>query len=395
MAVMDRLLLRVKESGGSDLHLSDGQPPRIRRLGQLAPLPDEPALGAGALHTLLKEMAPPHALEKCERGGESSFTYEIAGQLRARLNCYRHAGGLGAVGRLIPLAAPTLQDLALPPVLSDLAKLRSGLVLVTGTSGSGTSTTVAALLNEINATQNRRIETLEDPIEFLHAPVKSTIAQRDVHSHTRGAAAALREVCHQGCDVIFAGHLSTRENIALSVSAAEGGALVIGTLRANTTVRALEQIMNLFPTAQHPWIRAMLANSLRAVIVQTLATKADGSGRCAANEILIGTPGVASAIREGYVSKLGTMIQSGGMDGMINLDDSLMKKVQAEVITAAEALTKAVDKTRFQSMIKPPEPSPEAAATAPAPAGKGAPPVPAAAAKAAPGTKIGIPPKPK
>ena len=384
MPAMDRLLLQVKESGGSDLHLADGQPPRMRRLGQLAPLADEPMLGAGSLHTLLKELAPPHALEKCERGGESIFTYEIAGQLRARLSCYRHAGGLGTVGRLIPLTVPTLQELALPPVLTDLAKLRSGLVLVSGTSGSGTSTTVAALLNEINTTQNRRIMTLEDPIEHLLSPAKSTIAQRDVHLHTRSVLAALREAGHQGCDVIFTGQLHSRDNIALAASAAEMGALVIGTLRANTAARALEQVMNAFPVAQHPWIRSMLANGLRAVIVQTLVTKADGSGRCAANEILIGTPGVASAIREGYISKLGTMIQSGGMDGMINLDDSLMKRVQAEMITPLEASTRAIDKARFLSMIKPPEPPPDAAPAAPAPA-----------AKAAPGTKIGIPPKPK
>lgn len=383
MPAMDRLLLSARDSSASDLHLADGQPPRLRRLGQLAAIPDEPALGVGALHTLLRELAPPHALEKCERGGESLFAYEIPGQLRARVSCYRHASGLGAAARLIPLAVPTLQDLGLPPVLADLAKLRSGLVLVCGTSGSGASTTVAALLQEINAGQSRRIVTLEDPIEFHLAPAKSTIAQRDVHTHTSGIGAALREAGHMGCDVIYAGRLDDRDSFALSVSAAEMGALVIGTLRSNSAVRALEQVMNLFPTAQHAWIRAMLANALRAVVIQTLVPKADGSGRCVANEILIGTPGVASAIREGYVTKLGTMIQSGGMDGMINLDDSLMKKIQAEIITPAEAQAKAIDKARFQAMIKQPEPPPEAT-----------PPAPAAGAKPAPGAKAPPPPPP-
>src|SRR5262249_36967721 len=162
----------------------------------------------------------------------------IPGQMRVRLSCYRYASGLGAVGRVIPLAVPTLQELALPPVLADLAKLRSGLVLISGTTGAGTSTTAAALLNEINTTQSRRMATLEDPIEFLFSPAKSTIAQRDVHSHTRGVAGALREAAHQGCDVIYAGHLHNREGITLAVGAAEAGALVIGTLRANAAARA-------------------------------------------------------------------------------------------------------------------------------------------------------------
>lgn len=351
MPAIDRFLNRAKEPGVSDIHLAEGQPPWLRRNGQLAVLPGEPALAADALSALLKEIAPPASWARLGRTGESTFAYSPDGHQRFRVSCYRQAAGRGAVCRAIPAALPALADLGLAPVLHDLAKLHAGLVVIAGPTGCGVSTTVAAVLHEIAATQSRRILTLEDTIEFVQASGRSTVVQREIGPHTRSVAAALRDAARAGFDVVSIGELHSRETIAQALTTAESGVLVFATLRASSVVRALDQIVGVFPDEERQWVRTMLANALRSVCVQFLAARADGSGRCAVSEVLTGTPGVGSAIREGYNSKLGTMMQSGAADGMTTLDDSLRKKVEAKIITPAEAAARAQDKARFQEMV--------------------------------------------
>jgi len=364
MPAIDRLLMRVKEAGGSDLHLADGQPPWMRRLGQVAALQNEPALGPDALGALLREIAPPASWERGERAGDITFAYSPDGRTRFRVNCYRHAGGRGAACRLIPDASPLLMELGLAPVLADLAKLHAGLVLVAGQAGAGLSTTIAALCNEVASDQTRRLLTLEDTIEFIIPSRHSTVVQRQVGPHVPSVIAGLREAVRGGFDVVYAGELRSRELTALALTVAESGVLVLATLRGSGVVRVLEHILGQFPEDQHQWARSMLANALRGLSVQHLVNMADGAWRCAVNEVLVGTPSVSTAIREGYISKLSVMIQAGAADGMITMDESLYKKLEAKAITAAEALAHAVEKSRFQSLVKETELPPPASGPA-------------------------------
>ena len=358
MPAIDRLLMCLKEAGGSDLHLADGQPPWLRKLGQLAVLPDEPALAPDALSAILREIAPPASWERGERTGDTTFAYSPDGQTRFRVNCYRHNGGRGAACRLIPGAIPPLTELGLAPVLADFARQRAGLVLIAGQAGAGLSTTAASLCQEVATTQTRRILTLEDPIEFIVPSRRSTVVQRQIGAHGPSVAVCLREAVRAGFDVVYAGELRSREIIALALTVAESGVLLLATLRAGSVIRALEHILGQFPEEQQQWVRCMLANTLRGLSVQHLVARADGASRCAVNEVLAGTPGVCTALREGYISKLNVMIQSGTADGMITMDESLYKKVESRAITAAEALAHAVEKSRIQGLVKEPEAPP-------------------------------------
>jgi twitching motility protein PilT len=367
MAAIDRLVVRVMQSGGSDLHLSAGHAPWLRRNGQLAALANEPAVAAEQLETWLKEVAPKAKWEQMAEAGDATFAHQIAGQARVRVHCYRQTAGLAAVCRVIPLTPPALADMGLAPVLTDLCQQRAGLLIIAGPTGAGVSTTVAALCQEINQHQARRVLTLEHPIEYVFAPQRCAFVQREVGAG-QGLADALRDAGRAGFDVISVGELHTSETTALALGAAESGALVLATVRSSSVVRTLDHTVNAFGSEQQPWARGVLANALRGVCVQLLVPKADGTGRCAVNEMLVCTSGVASAIREGHISKLGSMIQSGGGDGMMTLDDSLMKKVDAKVITPEEAITRANDKLRFQAHIKAAEPPPPGPGAPAAPA---------------------------
>jgi twitching motility protein PilT len=338
----------------------------------------EQPVAAQQLESWLKEIAPPRSWEQAAAAGDATFAHQIAGQGRVRAHCYRQTGGMAAVCRVIPPAPPALTDLGLAPVLTELCQQRSGLIVLAGPTGAGVSTTVAALFQEINQHQARRVLTLEHPIEFVFAPQRCTFVQREA-ADGRALADALREAGRAGFDVISAGELRSSETAALALGAAEGGALVLATVRSSSVVRTLDHIVSAFSGEQQPWARSVLANALRAVCVQLLVPKADGTGRCAATEALVCTAGVASAIRDGHISKLGAMIQSGGADGMMTLDDALMKKVDAKLIAPEEALTRANDKMRFQSLVKTAEPPP----------GQGAPAAPAKAAPAGPQVHVG------
>ncbi|HYG74577.1 MAG TPA: ATPase, T2SS/T4P/T4SS family [Planctomycetota bacterium] len=362
MSAIQPLLEHVIALNGSDLHVRDRCTPRVRRNGPLEEISGSAALDPHTLDAMLREIAPAGALDEFERTGDSRFVISLNGQWRVRVSLLKNHQGRSAVLRCIPNEIATLEQLGLPPVLAQQLQHRSGLVLISGATGAGTTTTVAALLKSVNTSQRRRILTLEHPIEYMHTPIQSMFIQRDVAPHHGEAGVAP----HSGYDVVAMGPLHSKEKIVAALSAAEAGMLVIGTLHSHTVIKALEQLLNCFSSDMQPWIRTMLANTLRCLTAQTLVPRADGAGRCVANEILIATTGVTSAIREGYVSKLGTMIQSGGADGMITLDDALAKRVEAGMINAADAMQHAVDKSRFERMAAKPAQAAAAASATPA-----------------------------
>lgn len=363
---IDVLFKQVRDAGGSDLHLEVNQRPKMRHNGQIVTLNDNAVLNQETLAAWLKEVTPPQLWERLQSSGDCEFACDLDGRSRLRMNCYRDMHGYGAVGRLIPLEIPSWEQLGLPAVLKDVLDSPSGLLVVTGPSGCGKSTTVAALLDHINANQSKRIMTVENPIEFVHVSKKSLILQREVGVHTRSLHAELRS--HQDFDVMFIGELENSEIVSCALNAVESGILVIATLRGSNTSKALDHIVSGFAEDQRQWVRTTLSTCMRCVCAQALIVKADGSGRCAVNEILIGNSSVAAALRDDHIAKLGGMIQSGGQDGMITMDDALMRKIEAKVIRPADALAKASDKNRFQMMIQQPKAEEPPPAPTPAPA---------------------------
>ena len=310
MARIDRLFTDMLSGHGSDLHLSEGQPPKIRRHGRLVAL-DHPILTAETMRGYLQEICPAEYWERFLETGDLDFAYALGTVARFRANYFKQSHGMGAVFRTIPAKIKTLDELNLPPVLKTLSLIRSGLVLVTGPTGSGKSTTLAAIIDLINATSSRHILTIEEPIEFVHPAKKSIICQREV-----GTAATM-------------------------------GSLVFGTLHTNSAVKTVDRIIDVFPSAQQPQIRAMLADSLKGVCAQILLRTADGKGRIACNEILLSNAALSSSIREGKTTNIRNVIQGGKNQGMQLMDDVIQKFLSEQKITAEEAYMKATDKSRF------------------------------------------------
>jgi twitching motility protein PilT len=355
VAAIDAIFTEARDAGASDIHLEENQRPKMRQNGQIVAFNDAQVLSHQTIEAWIKEIAPSEQWNRLRQSGECEFAYDMDARSRFRLGCYRHMHGIGAVGRIIPGELPKWDQLGLPPILNDVLENPSGLLIVTGPSGCGKSTTVAALLDQINANQSKRILTVEQPIEFVHPSRQSVVLQREIGIHTRSLQAELKS--HQDFDVMFIGELENAEVISCALNAATSGCLVIATLRGSSCAKALEHMVAAFDDEQRQWVRTTLSTSLRCVCAQVLVPKADGTGRCAAHEILIGSMGVASAIRDDHIAKLGGMIQAGGQDGMVTMDDALMKKVEAKLIQPADALVKANDKNRFQALVqKPPEP---------------------------------------
>ena len=392
MATIDALLQQFAQSGASDLHLQSGQRPQVRRGAGMADgagagsgSNSMEALDAPALLAMTKEIASAPEWAEFERGGACLLVYALD-QHRYRISVQLHSSGVAVVCRKIPVLLPAFDALGLSPVLKDMARQRSGLIVIAGAARTGRSTTVAALIQELNQLMPRRVLTLEHPVEFVFpsgvgagpgaGAGAATIVHREANYHCSTNAHALSAAIHQGFDAVYAGELEGRDMIEAALEAAEAGLLVIATLRATSAMRAVEHIVGALPPVQHAWVRMMLFNTLRCVSAQVLATLVNGTGRCAVQEMLVGTPGICAAIRDGNTSKLGTMIQAGGADGMVTLDDALMRKVQAKAITPAEAQVHASDKQRFAAMIaaeKPAAPEPPAApAKSPPHAGGGA-----------------------
>ncbi|RMG14757.1 MAG: type IV pilus twitching motility protein PilT [Planctomycetota bacterium] len=356
MARIDRLFLTLLEHDGSDLHLLEGQPPKLREHGHIVPMEGEAPLTHDALEALLAEICPPDRWESFLHLGDMDFAYALGDRARFRANYFRHQFGYGAVFRVVPSKILSLEDLAAPPILREIAAYRSGLVLVTGPTGSGKSTTLAALLDHLNTHEALKVLTLEEPVEFLHRSKRSLMIQREIGEDTETFASGLRAAIREDCDVILVGEMRDLETISLALSAAETGTLVYGTLHTNSAAKTVDRIVNVFPPDQQGQILSMLSTSLRAVVSQQLLRKADGSGRVAVHEVLVVNTAARAAIREGRIARLNQVIASGKKQGMQSLDAALLAQVKAGVVAAEDAYLKASDKKQFERMLAGREP---------------------------------------
>jgi len=351
MAELDTLLRAMLDRGGSDLHLTVGLPPKARISGSLSALAPE-AITAEHMERLLKEICPEHRWKHYLEHRDLDLAHEITGLARFRGNFLYNHWGMGAVFRQIPGTILTFEELKLPEVLKRLCNLNDGLVVVTGPTGSGKSTTLAAMIDHINRNLARHIITIEDPIEFVHVNRKSVIVHREVGEHTESFAAALRGAMRHDPDIVLLGEMRELETIKLALSCASMGMLVFGTLHTNNAPKTIDRIINAFPAEQQNQVRVMLAGCLAGVVAQLLCKRVP-KGRCAVHEILLPHEALPNTIRSGQISNIRAIIESGGPDGMITMDLSLMAKVKEGVIEAKEAYMKAANKALFAPLLKP------------------------------------------
>ncbi len=351
MASIDNLFRTVVKNDASDLHLAQGQPPKMRVHGAIQYINTE-ILTEENLSLLLKDICEDINWEKFTETGDLDFAYELGEEARFRCNYYRHVNGFGAIFRMIPQKMLTFEEMGLPEVLKTFADLNSGLVLVTGPTGSGKSTTLAAMIDHINANCFRHIITIEEPIEFVHISKNSIIVQREVGVDVSSFGTALRDSGHGDYDVILVGEMRDLETISLAVSAAEAGNLVFGTLHTNSAAKTISRIIDVFPAEQQEQIRTMLSESLKGVVSQLLLKRKDGRGRVAACEILLHTRALAGIVREGgsSLNKLYSIMLSGKSDGMQIMDDVIEQYYKDDLITGNEAYMKALDKERFEAI---------------------------------------------
>lgn len=352
MAVIDQYFQHLVSSGGSDLHLSEGSPPKMRAHGAVAPISDG-VLDHPTLDAMLREICDPKAYERYLEKGDLDFAYEMDAESRFRCNYFKQQNGLGAVFRLIPTEIKTIQELNVPETIETFGDLQSGLVLVTGPTGSGKSTTLAALIDYINRSYARHIITVEEPIEFVHRNKKSTITQREVPIHCPSFADGLRASLREDSDIVLVGEMRDLETISLALTAAETGLLVFGTLHTNNARKTVDRLVDVFPSDQQAQVRTMLAGSLRGVVAQLLCKRCDKPGRVAVNEILVATPAVSAVIREGKTQKLHDIITGGKEHGMQFMDDSIWEKMVGGTVGPLEAYMKAIDKSRFRAALPP------------------------------------------
>jgi twitching motility protein PilT len=350
MSYIDQFLAVIVAEGASDLHISEGQPPKMRRHGDVMPIRDEPVTREEA-GKMLSEMCGQQRWEMFEDRGDLDFAYEMDEQSRFRCNFLKQANGFGAVFRLIPTRIASLDQLGIPPVVKQFGHLRGGLVLVTGPTGSGKSTTLAALIDHINENFSRHIVTIEEPIEFVHQNKRSIITQREVPVDSASFPDALKAALREDADIVLVGEMRDLETISLALTAAETGLLVFGTLHTNNARKTVDRMVDAFPASKQAQARTMLANSLRGVLAQLLLKKADGSGRLAVNEILIASPAVSAIIREGATQKLQDVIVAGKGEGMQFMDDAIHAFLQQGLISPHEAFMKAIDKNRFKEFL--------------------------------------------
>jgi twitching motility protein PilT len=349
VARIDEFLGEVLEKNGSDLHFIAGDLPRIRRYGDLMPLRQEP-LGLDEVRESLYEIMPKLAIERFETKDGADFAYNMAERGRFRVNVMRQLNGMGAVMRAIPSQARTLDELKLPEAVRGMCRAVSGLILVTGKTGSGKSTTLAAMIDDINRRVRGHILTIEDPIEFVHPRKSCLVSQREIGVHTGSFAAALHSALREDPDVILVGELRDLETISIAVTAAEMGILVMGTLHTNGAAQTVDRMVNVFPSDKQSHVRTMLSTSLRGVISQQLLQRADKNGRVAALEILINTPAVSNLIRQGKLDQLETVMQSGGSVGMRSMDAAIQTLFDGRMVSGAEAYKKAINKSKFETV---------------------------------------------
>ena len=346
MAVdITQLLSFAVKNNASDLHLSAGVPPIIRVDGDVKRI-NMPALTHKEVHSMVYDMMNDKQRKDCEDFLETDFSFEIPKLARFRVNAFKQNRGAAAVFRNIPTEILSLDDLGAPQIFKDISMQPRGIVLVTGPTGSGKSTTLAALVNYINNTKPDHIITIEDPIEFVHESAKSLINQREVHKDTLGFTEALRSALREDPDVVLVGEMRDLETIRLALTAAETGHLVFGTLHTSSAAKTIDRIVDVFPAAEKDMVRSMLSESLRAVISQTLLKK-NGGGRVAAHEIMIGTPAIRNLIREGKIAQMYSAIQTGQAAGMQTLDQCLQELLRKGLVSREEARFRATNKESF------------------------------------------------
>lgn len=346
MAAIDALFDTMLERGASDLHLSVGYPPMLRSKGDLVPAGDRP-LEREEMERLLYEILDDAQREDFLSNLDLDFAYALGDRARFRANYLFKTTGPGAVFRTIPTKILSASDLGLPQAVLDLAGRRAGLVLVTGPTGSGKSTTLAAMISHINHNRAGHILTIEDPVEFVHQPARCQITHREVGHDTPSFSDAIRSAGRENADVILVGELRGPETMRLALQLASFGILIFATVHTNSAAATIDRFINAFPASQQPAIRGMLAESLAGIVAQQLLKRADGSGRVAVQEILVGNTGVSSTIREGKTTMIPSLIQGGGKEGMQSMDAALEKLVREQVVSAGAALDKALDKESF------------------------------------------------
>lgn len=351
MAQIDSLLVHMKENDGSDLHLVAGQPPRFRAKGKIQLIEGRDVLTNDALRDMMQEIASPRAWEEYEASSDLDFAFSLDGVARFRANYFVQQTGAACVFRIIPEEILSLETLNMPEAICKLADLKEGLVLVTGPTGSGKSTTLAAIIDKINKTYSKHVVTIEDPVEFVHQNRNSLFSHREVGLHTQGFGPALKGAIRQDADVILVGEMREMETISLAITAAEMGMLVFGTLHTNNAAKTIDRIIDAFPAEEQNMVRLSLSESLAAIVSQLLLTKADG-GRVAANEILLKGPGLPNIIRDGNTPMLSQIIQAGKTQGMQLMDDVLFAYAKDEIVTAHDAYMKATDKARFEPLLQ-------------------------------------------
>ncbi|MBI2388741.1 MAG: type IV pilus twitching motility protein PilT [Deltaproteobacteria bacterium] len=351
MAAIDALFEALLRAGGSDLHLGIGAPPLVRARGELASLRTQ-EVTRQELESLLYEIVTPEQRRQIDEELDLDFAYALGEQARFRANYFWKTSGLAAVFRTIPTKILTLQQLDCPDAIRKLSERRSGLVLITGPTGSGKSTTLAAMIDHINKTRACHVLTIEDPVEFVHQPQKAQITHREIGAHASSFAAAIRSAGREDPDVILIGELRNNETMKMALQLASFGVLVFATLHTNSAPSTIDRIINAFPADEQPQVRGMLAESLAGVVAQQLLKTADGKGRAAAHEILVGTPALSSMIREGKTYQIPSIMQGAQALGMQTMDQALERLVAKGTVSPEAALEKAIDKESFARLVK-------------------------------------------
>ncbi len=347
MARVDDYLEEILKRNGSDLHFMAGHPPRIRQYGSLMKLREE-VLNPEVVKEALYEIMPRQAIERFEARDGADFAYKLGNQGRFRVNVLRHLNGVGATFRAIPSKALSLDQLNMPDAVRNLCKAKSGLVLVTGKTGSGKSTTLAAMIDDLNSRLKGHILTIEDPIEFVHARKNCLISQREIGVHAATFSSALLSALREDPDVILVGELRDLETMSTAITASEMGIMVMATLHTNGAAAAVDRMVNAFPADKQGHVRTMLSTSLRGVISQQLIVKKGGGGRVCALEILINTPAVSNLIRQGKIDQLESTMQSGAAHGMSTMDTAIQALLDGGAINGRSAYEKAINKSKFE-----------------------------------------------
>ncbi|WP_027359179.1 type IV pilus twitching motility protein PilT [Desulforegula conservatrix] len=353
MAKIDAFFKLMHDQGASDLHLVAGLPPALRINGEMERIKYK-VLDNNELRSMLYEIAPEDKIKVFEETGDVDFGYEIQGLARYRANFFQQKNGVGAVFRQIPSVIMSSEQLGLPPVISKLASLPRGLILVTGPTGSGKSTTLAAIIDVANRARKDHIITIEDPIEFVHKSQSCIVNHREVGLHTKNFSSALRGALREDPDIILVGEMRDLETISLAIEAASTGHLVFGTLHTSSAAKTVDRVIEVFPANQQAQIRSTLSDGLRAIVAQVLFKRIDQKGRVAALEILIATPAVRNLIREAKTHQVPGMIQTGKKYGMQLLDDAILDLYTSGKISAEDAYSKSNDKSRFRAFLKNP-----------------------------------------